>query len=174
MIILLLCFSSSLLICDLAVGKVGFRSGFSMSASHNNFSIFSSAAVLFRNWVRAAWDLTTSSPTEFILRFNFRQIISFSWSDRPADERTLKRSSTRVLTLLTFWPPGPLLREAVKINSSSGIRSFNSCAVNVLLPINIGVFHSTPLHITLSIQIYIPLILLLKLLFSPPLFLQRW
>jgi len=34
---------------------------------------------------------------------------------------TEKRSSALVLTLLTFWPPGPGLRSKEKCNSESGI-----------------------------------------------------
>ena len=46
------------------------------------------------------------------------------WSSvRLGEERTSKTRVTRVRTLFTFWPPGPLLVDTVAVNSSSGIVS---------------------------------------------------
>src|SRR5437867_10768817 len=47
----------------------------------------------------------------------------FCSGERLRDALTSKRSVTRVFTLLTFCPPGPLLRAAVKVRSSSGIEN---------------------------------------------------
>lgn len=44
-----------------------------------------------------------------------------SSSRRLGELRTSNQRVIRLLTLLTFCPPGPLLREAVKISSLSGM-----------------------------------------------------
>ncbi len=47
---------------------------------------------------------------------------------------TQKRSSALVLTLLTFWPPGPGLRSKEKCNSESGIeRRDLICTVSAVI-----------------------------------------
>ena len=51
---------------------------------------------------------------------------AFCVSERLADARTSKNSVIRVLTLLTFWPPGPLLREALKTSSFSAIMTVST------------------------------------------------
>ena len=48
--------------------------------------------------------------------------IWFFWSSvREGEFCRSKRRVTRVFSLLTFWPPGPLLREKRKVSSFSGI-----------------------------------------------------
>src|SRR5215471_4451016 len=55
------------------------------------------------------------------------------WSLLRASEASmLKRSVTRVETLLTFWPPGPPLRETVKSTSCSGISRPSITLINRL------------------------------------------
>lgn len=46
---------------------------------------------------------------------------SFCGWDKLGEFTTSNLSVTRVFSLLTFCPPGPLLREAVKSSSSSGM-----------------------------------------------------
>lgn len=60
----------------------------------------------------------------------------FSLSVRLAEARILNRTVTLELTLFTFCPPGPLLRDAVKVNSFSGIVGTSPESAIDLLPLH--------------------------------------
>ncbi len=127
----LIFFSSSRSFLELAEGCVGLRSGFPFNPEASIFNSLSIAFFLLPNCVLSDCDLTISSPAAFILFFKVRKIRSFSSSAKPAERAMLKCSSILVLTLFTFCPPGPPLREAIKTNSLSGILFFNSSGVTL-------------------------------------------
>src|SRR5262245_20051681 len=62
-------------------------------------------------------------PSLLIRVASLPRILRFWSSERTEEPRTSKASVTLLLTLLTFWPPGPPLRDAVKVSSFSGIES---------------------------------------------------
>src|SRR5262245_19275378 len=59
-------------------------------------------------------------PSLLIRVASLTRILRFCSSDRTEEPRTSKANVTLLLTLLTFWPPGPPLRDAVKLISFSG------------------------------------------------------
>lgn len=126
-------FSSSRLVTDWRVGEVFILSGSSVSASARIISSFSTALFLFPDCERCDCDLIISSPCLFNFFPSFSISSAFSSSEKTTDSMILNLSSIFVLTLLTFCPPGPLLLDATKTNADSGMRSFNSSAVKVIV-----------------------------------------
>jgi len=53
-------------------------------------------------------------------------ISSLSSAERLGELTISNHRVTRELTLLTFWPPGPLLGDAVNVDSLSGMKSWFS------------------------------------------------
>ena len=65
-------------------------------------------------------ETTLRTPSLFIRVGKRFRINSFWWSESLWELITSNQRVTRVLTLFTFWPPGPLLREAVNFSSPKG------------------------------------------------------
>ncbi len=112
-------FDSNLFNCDEDVGFV-------LILFFAGVSVFSSMSkncwVTFwrlRSWLRSLSDTKKSSPSMLILFLSFCLIMLFCASENTSELFTEKRSSTRVFTLFTFCPPGPLLRLAEKVHSVS-------------------------------------------------------
>ncbi len=85
------------------------------------------ASSLFASCERSRCETTTSIPSDVIFDSSFFWMSSFSSSSSNEEFRTLKCTSTFELTLFTFCPPGPLLREVKNCNSE-----FNSGMTNIL------------------------------------------
>ena len=126
-------FSSSRLVTDWRVGEVFILSGSSVSDSARIISSFSTALFLFPDCVRCDCDLIISSPDLFNFFPSFSIRSAFSPPEKTPESMILNLNSIFVLTLLTFCPPGPLLLDATKTNADSGMRSFKSSAVKVIV-----------------------------------------
>lgn len=74
-------------------------------------------------WVRCFCETTLRTPDLLSRVGSWFLTICFCRSERPGELSTSNQSVTLVLTLFTFCPPGPLLREAVNVNSLKGIES---------------------------------------------------
>ena len=122
----LLLLLSSLLISQDKVGRVDRRFFCIVSAFETRSQNLSITTSLFINCVLSDCETSIISLSLFILFFNLVKISSFSYSLKAEVKRRLNRNSTLVLTLFTFWPPGPLLLEVEKMNSPSKNRLFNS------------------------------------------------
>ncbi len=79
------------------------------------------AALRFAPCVLNFCETTLSTPFLSARVASRVSILCFCQSERLPQLATSKNSVTRVLTLLTFCPPGPLLRETLKTSSSSDI-----------------------------------------------------
>ena len=102
--------------------RVFFLNLIGLSASCSNSTKRSTAASRLAAWLRWRWETTLNMPSLLTLVLN-RVMIRFLFSaERLGELATSNSSVTRLLILLTFWPPGLLLREKVKDNSSSPIR----------------------------------------------------
>jgi hypothetical protein len=112
-------FNSARFNLDAAVGCVFLLFFGTVRAVSRSPMSFLSAPSLFFHWVRAEPEVTSNSPAELILFFNFIRISCFSFSLNISDDITGNRSSILVFTLLTFCPPGPPLRLAEICVSSS-------------------------------------------------------
>ncbi len=73
---------------------------------------------LLRFWDRSSWEAMSNSPSPTSQEPARRSNRRFA-PGSSGIESTATRSSTRVLLLLTFWPPGPEERVAVKVRSLS-------------------------------------------------------
>jgi len=82
------------------------------------------AAIRLRAWLRVFCDTTLRTPLLLTRVANCLKIRAFSVADRLSEFATSNQSVTRVLCLLTFCPPGPLLRAAVNFSSLSGKEIF--------------------------------------------------
>ena len=111
-------------------GTLVFFRGFCLTSALviSSFS-FSIAAFRFASCVRCFCDITRNCPFLSARVWSLVNIRFFCPSFRDGHCATLNSSVTRVLTLLTFCPPGPLLRENCQSNSSS--------ETNIPLPISI-------------------------------------
>ena len=112
-------FSSSRLsraYCGTAVFlRIGLVLNASLNSSHNR----STAALLFAFCVRYLCEATLTTPSLFARVLSRFSIRLFCDSEKLPHFATSNRTVTRVLTLLTFCPPGPPLRENLKTSSSS-------------------------------------------------------
>jgi len=97
------------------------RTGFFFKASVSSSFIRSTAASRFALCVRYRWQMTCITPSLLARVASFLRILFFCSSDSIVLFSTSKNKVTRVFTLLTFCPPGPPLREYLKISSSAGI-----------------------------------------------------
>jgi len=79
---------------------------------------------LFLHCVLADWEMICNTPSLLIRFLNLWRIRAFCSSLSRAEFFTSKLSSTRVSTLFTCWPPLPLLRLVLKVNS--GPKSIDS------------------------------------------------
>ncbi len=82
---------------------------------------FSRQSAVLRPASRNRWLLISRSPSVVIRRAYFVKSRCRTTAGRLGLVVTAQRSSALVLTLLTFCPPGPPLREKVKSNSRRGI-----------------------------------------------------
>jgi len=115
---------------------VFFRTGFLASAALNSSTSRSLTAVRFAFCVRYRCETTRITPS-LLARVLSRSSIRVFWlSEKLSHPATSKKSVIRVLTLFTFCPPGPLLREALKTRSSSEIKMpfLTSISVMSLIP----------------------------------------
>jgi len=106
--------------CFDAYGIFVFFRGFCLISALviSSFS-FSIAAFRFASCVRCFCDITRNCPFLSARVWSLVNIRFFCQSVKVGHCATLKNSVTRVLTLLTFCPPGPLLRENPHVSSSS-------------------------------------------------------
>ncbi len=112
---------------DFFLGNTSFRD------SHNNDTNRSIATSRLKAWLRCFWETTLRTPALFILVGRWFRTISFWWSERLGELATSNRRVTRVLTLFTFCPPGPLLREAVNLSSLIGIESWSVILIDTCI-----------------------------------------
>ena len=83
----------------------------------------STTSLLLADWLRWRWQTIRKTPW-LLMRVARRFLIrSFSTRERLEEFSRSNNRVIRVETLLTFCPPGPLLREAVKRSSSSGMET---------------------------------------------------
>lgn len=94
------------------------------SASVSSSVKRSSAARRFAAWERCRRDTTLNIPFLLIRVANSFRRRSFCSEERLAEFLISNRKVTRVFTLLTFCPPGLLLREKANENSRDGISMF--------------------------------------------------
>ena len=104
------------------VGRVGFRFFLGVNALCNISKNLITQIALFLSCVRSSCDTIMSKPAAVSRDCIFRERVSFSLEVSNSESGTEKRSSTFVFTLFTFWPPAPLLREALKVNSAEKSR----------------------------------------------------
>ena len=117
-----------------AGGFVFFRIGLVSIAAVNNFCRRSIAAVLFAICVRWRCEMTLIVPCLLMREESCFDMRFFCVSERLGEFTRSKMSVAFVLTLFTFCPPGPLLREKVKVSSFSGIiMSFLIFVINSLI-----------------------------------------
>jgi len=112
---------------------VFFRRGLVLSASFRNSRSRSIAALRFAFCVRNFCETTLIAPFLFARVASRSSICCFCVSDKLPQFNTSNNSVIRVLTLLIFCPPGPLLRDALKIRSSSRISMSSVISIIVLL-----------------------------------------
>jgi len=98
-----------------------FRIGRVFRASASNCCNLSTAALRFALCVLYFCDITLSTPFLSVRLAREVSIRCFCKSERLSQLVTSKNSVTRVLSLLIFCPPGPLLRETLNTSSSSFI-----------------------------------------------------
>ncbi len=98
---------------------VFFLGGFFFRASFIKSVSLSTAALRFAFWVRNFCETTLITPFLSALVASLVRMRFFCGCERALLLVTLNRTVTRVLTLLTFCPPGPELRLKVKSSSSS-------------------------------------------------------
>ncbi len=102
---------------------VFFRGRFIVSASRSRPANLSTAASRFVLCVRCFWDTTRRIPSREILVASLSRILSRRAPVRVCERAMSNSNVTRVFSLFTFCPPGPLERENVNEISSSGIES---------------------------------------------------
>ena len=120
------------------MGFVGFRFLAGLIASFNRSMNRSIAAFLFAACVRCRWEVTRRTPA-FVIRVPSLSLIrSRCASDNDGDPSTSNSNVTRVSNLLTFCPPGPVLREYSRRSSESGMRNERLISIMVGL---IRVYH---------------------------------
>lgn len=100
-------------IFDFFLGGFFFRASFSKSRS------LSTAALRLAFWVRNFCETTLITPFLSVLVASLVRMCFFCGCEKALVLVTLNRTVTRVLTLLTFCPPGPELRLNLKSISSS-------------------------------------------------------
>ncbi len=83
----------------------------------------SRARALLAAWLLVFWQTTLSTPFLLMRVARWSKMRCFCSVVRLGEFVTSNLNVTRVLTLFTCCPPGPLLREAVKFSSSLGIES---------------------------------------------------
>jgi len=98
-----------------------FRTRLVAKASPSNSTRRSTAALRFAPAVRCRCDATCITPSRLALPESFFRMRRFCGSVRLGDSATLNHTVMRVLSLLTFCPPGPPLRELLKRSSFSSI-----------------------------------------------------
>ena len=98
-----------------------FRIGRVFKAPASNSCNRSTAALRFARCVLNFCETTLSTPFLSVRVARRASILRFCQSERLPQLATSKNSVTLVLTLLTFCPPGPLLRETLNTSSSSCI-----------------------------------------------------
>ena len=77
------------------------------------------AVFRFAFWVRNFWEATLITPFLSVLVASLVRMRFFCGCEKDMVLVTSNRTVTRVLTLLTFCPPGPELRLNLKSSSSS-------------------------------------------------------
>ena len=91
-------------------------------AELNNSRSRSTTALRFAFCVRYRCEITRITPSLLARHASRFSIRFFCTSDRFVEFAKSKSSVTRVLTLFTFCPPGPLLRENLNTSSFSEIK----------------------------------------------------
>jgi len=125
------CFFSSSRRCMAALGTVDFFRGMtSFRDSRNNDAKRSIASSRLEAWVRCFWETTLRIPSLFIRVGRWFRINCFCLSERHGELTTSNQRVTRVLTLFTFWPPGPLLRLAVNLSWHKGMESVSVISID--------------------------------------------
>ena len=114
---------------------VFFLAVFVRSVSFRSWANLSIAAWRFAGWVRCSWDMMRRAPSLQILFRRRFWIRSFCSVERSGQLATSNKSVTRVLSLFTFCPPGPLLRENLKTSDSSEILVFLLISITVPFPL---------------------------------------
>jgi len=127
-------FSSNRRLLTASGTLVFFRTGLVFSASLSNSPSRSTTIARFAFCVRYRCETTLIWPC-LLTRVASRLSIRFFWpSEKPAQFAKSKSSVTRVLTLFTFCPPGPPLRENLKTSSSSEMKILFLISITVCFP----------------------------------------
>ena len=116
---LLFLFSSSRFSFAFSGIFVFFLGGFFFRASFSKSVSLSMAVFRFAFWVRNFWETTLITPFLSVLVASLVRMRFFCGCEKTLVLVTSKKTVTRVLTLLTFCPPGPELRLNLKSSSSS-------------------------------------------------------
>ena len=103
--------------------------------SPNNDAKRLTASSRLEVWRRCFWETTLRTPSLFICVGQWFQINFFWSSERHGELATSNHRVTRVLTLFTFCPPGPLLREYENFSSFSGMERLSEIFVCDVIPL---------------------------------------
>ena len=122
------------------MGFVGLRFLAGLVASRRRSTKRSIAAFLLAACVLCLCDVTRSIPA-FVMRVaSFSLILARCTEDSDGEPSTSKRIVTRVSSLLTFCPPGPVLLEYSRPISDSGMR--NERLISIMVE-RVRVYHDT-------------------------------
>ena len=107
--------------CAPAGIRVFTRAGRGVSACRIKSENRSIASERFSSWLRVRWETIRSTPSLLIRPPSVSLILRLCSSERVVEAFRSNVKVTRLLTLFTFWPPGPPLLEAAKRSSFSGM-----------------------------------------------------
>ncbi len=105
--------------CAPAGIRVFTRAGRGVSACRIKSENRSIASERFSSWLRVRWETIRRTPSLLIRPPSVSLILRLCSSERVVEAFRSNVKVTRLLTLFTFWPPGPPLLQAAKRSSSS-------------------------------------------------------